>query len=142
MYCIINFLSILVATSKKQLFFHFKKYVSRFFAAHELQSTALDPDDGLFISYQMPADKHQGLKACLCLLPKDISNFAEFDMRSAYHTNHGSNTEYYESNIRPRAFITSAFPYPFKMACVEQFEFELCLNGERELAAVDWSQPN
>ena len=40
------------------LFFYFKEYVSRFFAAHELQSTALDPDDGLFIGHQMPANKH------------------------------------------------------------------------------------
>ena len=33
------------------------------FAAHELQSTALDPDYGLFIGYQIPADKYEGLNA-------------------------------------------------------------------------------
>ena len=45
-------------------------YVCHFSAAHELQSTALDPDYGLIIGYQMPANKHEGLNACLCLLRK------------------------------------------------------------------------
>ena len=62
-----------------------------------MQSTALDPDYGLFIGYQMPADKYEGLNACLCLRPKNVNNFAEINIRSAHHMNHRSNTEYYES---------------------------------------------
>ena len=61
MYCIINFLSFLVATSKKHNFFPFGRVCFSFFAAHELQSTALDPDYGLFIGYQMSVNKHKGL---------------------------------------------------------------------------------
>ena len=51
MYCIINFLSFLVATLKKHNFFSIWKSMFLVFAAHELQSTALDPDYGLFIGY-------------------------------------------------------------------------------------------
>ena len=54
-----------------------KDYVSRFSTAYELQSIAVDPDYGLFIGYQMPTDKHEGLKACLHLLCKDLNNLAE-----------------------------------------------------------------
>ena len=67
------------------------------FAAHELQSTALDPDYGLFIGYQMPADKYEGLNACLYLLTKNVNKCAELNIRSTNHMNHRSNTEYYES---------------------------------------------
>ena len=74
-----------------------EEYVSRFFAAHELQSTALDPDYSLFIGYQMPADKYEGLNTCLCLLPNNVNNFAEINIRFAHHMNHRLNTEYYES---------------------------------------------
>ena len=87
----------MVAASKKHNFFHLEEYVSRFFAAHELQSTALDTDYGLFIDYQMPADKCEGLNACLYLLPKNVNNFVEINIRSGHHVNHRSNTEYYES---------------------------------------------
>ena len=45
----------------------------------------------------MPADKKEGLNACLCLLPKNLKNFAELHIRSAHHMNIKSNTEYYES---------------------------------------------
>ena len=45
----------------------------------------------------MPADKYEGLNACLCLLPKNVNNFAEINIRSAHHMNHRSNIEYYES---------------------------------------------
>ena len=77
MYCTMNFLSLLVATSKKQLFIYLKDYVCRFSTAYELQSIAVDPDYDLFIGYQMPTDKHEGLKACLHLLCKDLNNLAE-----------------------------------------------------------------
>ena len=79
----------------KETFF-FKEYIFRFFAAHELQSTALDPDYGLFIGYQIPANKHEGLNVCLCLLPKNVNNFAKLKICSTHHMNHRSNTEYYE----------------------------------------------
>ena len=59
--CIINFLSLLVAILEKHNFSIFKRVCLCFFAAHELQSTALEPDYGLFIGYQMPTDKHEGL---------------------------------------------------------------------------------
>ena len=45
----------------------------------------------------MPADKHEGLNACLCLLPKNVKNFAELNIRSAHHMHYKSNTEYYKS---------------------------------------------
>ena len=60
-----------------QLFLHFREYFCRFSAAHELQSTALDPDYGLFMSYQMLANQHEGLNACLCLLRKNLNDLAE-----------------------------------------------------------------
>ena len=68
-----------------------------FYAAHELQSTAVDPDYGLFIGYQMPADKYEVLNACLYLLTKNVNNFAKLNICSTNHMNHRSNTEYYES---------------------------------------------
>ena len=40
-------------------------------------TTALDPDCGLFICYQMTVDKHKGLNTCLCLLRKNLNNFDE-----------------------------------------------------------------
>ena len=97
MYSIINFLSFCLLLQRNITFLHFKDYVSYFFAAQELQSTALDPDYGLYIAYQMPADKHKGLNVSLCLLPKNVNNFAESIIRSAHHMNQRSNTEYYES---------------------------------------------
>ena len=63
MYSIMNFLSFLVAT-----YLDFKEYVCYFSAAHELHRIALAPDYGLFIGYQMPADKREGLNAFLFLL--------------------------------------------------------------------------
>ena len=50
-----------VDTSKKYNFFLFQRVCLSFSTAHQLQSTALDPDYGLFIGYQMPADEHEGL---------------------------------------------------------------------------------
>ena len=41
----------------------------------------------------MPADKHEGLNACLCLLRKNVSNFAELSFRSAHHINYRSNAD-------------------------------------------------
>ena len=70
-------------------------------AAHELQSTAIDPDYGLFIGYQMPANKYEGLNACLYLLTKNVNNCAELNIRSTNHMNHRSNTENYESTSGP-----------------------------------------
>ena len=40
----------------------------------------------------MPANKHQGLNACLCLLPKNVNNFVELNIRSAHHMNHRSSS--------------------------------------------------
>ena len=97
MYCIINFLSFWLLLQRNITFFHLEVYVSRFFAAHELQSTGLDPDYGLSIGYQMPSDKYEDLNACLCLLTKNVNNFAELNIRSTNHMNHRSNTEYCES---------------------------------------------
>ena len=98
MYCIINFLSFLVATSKKHNFFSIWKGMFLVFSQHtSCKNTALDPDYGLFNGYQMPADKYEGLNACLCLLPKNVNNFAKINIRFAHHINHRSNTEYYES---------------------------------------------
>ena len=96
-YCIIDFLSFLVATLEKHNFFSISKSMFLVFAVHELLSTAKDPDYGLFIGYQMPADKHEGLNACLYLLPKNVNNFAKATNRSAHHMHYRSNTEYYES---------------------------------------------
>ena len=42
-----------------------------------MQSTALDPDYGLFICYEMPINKHEDLNTCLCLLRNNLNNFAE-----------------------------------------------------------------
>ena len=36
----------------------------------------------------MPADKQEGLNACLCLLRKTLKNLAELGIRSAQHINH------------------------------------------------------
>ena len=100
---------------------------------------ALDPDYDLFIGYQMPADKHKGLNACLRLLRKNLNDFAKLSFRFAHHMNHRSNTEYMRvAYIRPRTFITSALPCTFKIACPEQFE--LCLNAFRRIKD-NWTQP-
>ena len=72
-----NFLSFSVAPLEKYNFISISKIVFRFSAAYELQSTALDPDYGLFICYQMPVDKHKGLNTCLCLLCKNLNNFTK-----------------------------------------------------------------
>ena len=56
-----NFLSLLVATLEKHNFFLFESVCLSFFRKHKFQSTALDSDYGLFIGYQMPADKHDSL---------------------------------------------------------------------------------
>ena len=124
-----NFLSFSVAALEKHNFSLFERVCLRIFAAHELQSTALDPGYGLFIGYQMLADKHEGLNACLCLLRKNWNNLAEVGIRSAQYMNHRSNTEYCESTSPPRAFITNVLPAPrsFKIACSKQFKF--CLNA-------------
>ena len=82
-------------------FFYLKEYVCRFSAAHELQSTALDPDYGLLIGYRMPADEHKGLNTCLCLLRKNLKNLVK-GIRSAQYMNHRLNTEYCEGTSRPR----------------------------------------
>ena len=94
-----------------------------FFAAHELQRTALDPDHGLFTAYQMPADKYEGLNACLYLLTKNVNNFAELNIRSTNHMNYRLNTEYYESTsglvlslpapclIRPKQCVQNSLRY-------------------------------
>ena len=83
MYCTMNFLSLLVATSKKHNYFSIsKENICPFSAAHELQSFAIDPDYGIrlmtmvFIGYQMPANKHEGLNACLDLLRKNLNNLS------------------------------------------------------------------
>ena len=79
--------------------------VLAFSAAHKLQSTALDPDCGLFIDYQMPAYKNEGLNACLRLLRKNTNKFVELNFRSAHHMNHTSNTEYYESSLHLASYF-------------------------------------
>ena len=89
-----------------------KKYVCRFSATHELQSTALGPDYGLFIGYQMPADKHKGLNTCLCLLRKNLKNLAEGN-HSVQYMKHRSNTEYCEGASRPRPFNLFIYFYLF-----------------------------
>ena len=68
----------------------------------------------------MPTDKHEGLKACLYLLCKDLNNLSEFDTPAAQYMNHTLNTEYC-------AFITSALPVLglFEIAFSEQFELWL-----------------
>ena len=90
-----NFLSFLVASSENITFF--LRVCSSFFAAHDLQSTALDPDYDLFIDYQMPADKHEGLNACLRLRRKNLNNFAKLSFHSSHYMNHRSNAECYEN---------------------------------------------
>ena len=78
-----------------------------------------------------------GLNACLCLLPKNVNNFAEINIRSALHMNHRSNTEYYESKSGLVLSLPN-LPYPFKTACPEQFA--LCLNTFRWVKD-NWPQP-
>ena len=51
------------------------KSMLSFFSSTQLQSTHLDPDYGVFIGYQMPSEKHEGLNACLCLLRKNLNFF-------------------------------------------------------------------
>ena len=94
-----------------------------------MQSTALNPDYGLFSGYQMLAKKDEGLNTCLCLLCKNLNNLAELGIHAAQEKNHRSNTKYCESISQLHAFITSAMPVPgmFEIVCPEQFE--LCLNA-------------
>ena len=77
MYCTMNFLSLLVATSKKHNFLSIRKIMFAVFLQLTSYKALLFPDYGLFIGYQMPTDKHEGLKACLHLLCKDLNNLAE-----------------------------------------------------------------
>ena len=66
MYCTMNFLSLLVATSKKHNFLSIRKIICLpFFHRLRVTNSAVDPDYDLFIGYQKPIDKHEGLKACL-----------------------------------------------------------------------------
>ena len=77
MYCTMNFLSLFVATSKKHNFLSIRKIMCcRFFTVYELQTIAVDPDYGLFMGYQMPTNKYEGLKACLYLLCNDLNNLS------------------------------------------------------------------
>ena len=113
-----------------------------FSAAHELQSTALDVDYGLFIGYKMPADKHEGLYTCLCLRLKNLNNLTQLGIGSAQYINHRSNTDYCEGTSWPRAFITNALPVPssFELAFPEQFK--LCLNACEEFRTTGCSLTN
>ena len=75
----------------------------------------------------MPVDKHKGLNTCLFLLRKNLNNFAELSASDLPIILIIDRTQ---STMRihcPRAFITSALPYSFKLACPEQFD--LCLNA-------------
>ena len=74
----------------------------------------------------MPANKNEGLNACLCLLRKNLNNLAE-GIRSVQYINPRSNTEYCKATSRPRAFIANALPVPglFKIPCPERFELSL-----------------
>ena len=56
----------------------------------------------------MPTDKHEGVKACLHLLCKDLNNLPELGTPPAQYMNHTWNTEYCGSTFRLLAFITSA----------------------------------
>ena len=94
------------------IFFCCKEYLCRFSTAHELQSTTLDPDYGLFIDYQMHADKHESLDPCLCLLRKNLNNLAELGICSAYCMTHRSNTEYCKSTSRQDVSIPMPCLYP------------------------------
>ena len=98
-----------------------------FFHSLRITNIAVDPDYGLFIGYQMPTDKHKGLKACLNLLSKDLNNLADVGTPAAQYMNHTLNTEYCGSTFRLHAFITSALPVlgSFKIAFREQFELRL-----------------
>ena len=111
-------LSLLVAKLEKPNFYQFERVFLSFFDSTRVASTALDPDYVLFISYQMFADKHEGLNACLRLLRKSLNDLAKLGIRSAQYMNHRSNTKYCESTSRPCAFITNALPVPvsFKIA--------------------------
>ena len=93
----------MIATLEKHNFFYLKEYVCCFSAAHELQSTAVNPDYDLFIGYEMPVDKHKDLNACVCLLRKNLNNLAE-GICAAQYMNHTrrSNTEYREGTSQPR----------------------------------------
>ena len=59
-----NFLSLLVATSKNITFYLFERSRLSFFHSLRVTNIAVDSDYGLFIGYQMPTDKHESLKAC------------------------------------------------------------------------------
>ena len=100
---------------------------------------ALDPDYGLFIGYQMPADKHKDLNACLRLLHKNLNNFAELSFRFAHRINHRSNTEYYKSSLHPASCLHyQRLAFTFEIACPEQFE--LYLDTFKRIKD-NWTQP-
>ena len=87
----------------------------------------------------MPADKYEGLNACLCLLTKNVNNFAELNIRSTNHMNHRSNTEYCESTSglmlslpAPRLPVQNSVSRSF---CVMLKRLQM---GSRQLAATDW----
>ena len=87
----------------------------------------------------MPADKHEGLNACLHLLRKNLNNFAELSFRSAHRINHRLNTEYYESSLHPAScFHYQRLALPVETACPEQFE--LRINAFRRVKD-NWTQP-
>ena len=72
----------------------------------------------------MLTNKHEGLKACLHLLCKDLNNLAELDTPPAQYMNDTLNTEYRGSTFPLHAFITSALTVlgSFEIAFSEQFE--------------------
>ena len=76
----------------------------------------------------MSTDKHEGLKAYLHLLCKDLNNLDELGTPAAQYINHTLNTEYCGSKFWLHAFITSTLTVlgSFEIAFLEQFE--LCLN--------------
>ena len=86
----------------------------------------------------MPADKYEGLNACLCLLPKNVNNFAEINIHSSHHINR-SNTKHYES----KSGLMLLLPAPC-LTCSKQVSRTVCvmlkrlLMGQRQLAATDW----
>ena len=96
-----------------------------FFHSLRITNIAVDTDYGLFIGYQMPNDKHEGLKACLYLLCKDLNNLSE--LGTLLPNTLIITTEYCGGTFRLHAFITSALPvlYSFEIAFSEQFDLRL-----------------
>ena len=74
----------------------------------------------------MPTDKHEGLKACLHLLCKDLNNLAKLDTPPAQYMNHKLNTEYCGCTFRLNAFIISALTVPGSFVIAFSKQFELC----------------